>query len=103
MRGGGAPDEAALTCQFCGAYDEGFADAERLDMHYWRDCPMLTACGQCGQIIEVADLNRHLVEECDQNQAFRYDPPLGQDLSFAGCPLCFNELPGTDEGVRQHL
>jgi hypothetical protein len=54
------------------------------------------------QVVEVADFNRHLVEECDQSQPFRYDPPVGVD-GFTGCPLCLNELPATDEGLRQHM
>ena len=28
------------TCGFCGRYDEGFNE-ESLDIHYWKDCPML--------------------------------------------------------------
>ena len=91
-----------FTCQFCGTYDPDFADPERLDMHYWKDCPVLLPCEQCGQIIEVTDLNRHLVGECDQNLEFRYPQPLGTD-GFAGCPLCFDPLPPGDDAARQHL
>ena len=92
----------ALACEFCGAHDQGFAVAEKLDMHYWKDCPMLTSCEQCQQIVPVVDLNYHLVEECAQSQPFRYDPPLGNE-GFTGCPLCLNELPASGDGVRQHL
>ena len=63
---------------------------------------MLTACGQCGQVIEILSLNQHLVEECDQQLEFRYDPPVGSD-GFTGCPLCLNDLGPTKETARQHL
>lgn len=53
-----------FTCQFCGMYDEAFTE-EGLDLHYWQDCLMLAACGQCGQVIEVSCLNDHLLTECD--------------------------------------
>lgn len=64
---GGAGDEdevPAFTCQFCGVYDETFTE-DGLDLHYWKDCPMLAACGQCGQVIEVSCLNEHLLTECE--------------------------------------
>jgi hypothetical protein len=96
-------EEAAdpFTCQFCGLYDPSFTD-EKLDMHYWKDCPMLTSCEQCGQIVELVALNGHLVDECDRNQAFRYDPPLG-DPSYRGCPLCGIDLPDDVDARRQHM
>lgn len=37
------------TCQFCGKYDPSFTD-EKLDMHYWQNCPMLQSCHECGQV-----------------------------------------------------
>lgn len=95
--------EDETVCQFCGAYDPAFAvGGERLDMHYWKECPMLTSCGQCGQVIEVLSLNQHLVEECDQGQEFRYEPPLGS-RGFTGCPLCLNDLGPSKDTARQHL
>lgn len=62
-----------LTCQFCGAYDEGF-DEEKLDLHFWKECPLLMSCEQCGQIVEIVGLTDHLVGECDQSQPYRYTP-----------------------------
>ena len=99
--GGDEPPPEPFVCQFCGVYDESFTD-DKLDLHYWKDCPMLTSCEQCGQVVEVASLNEHLVEECDRNQAFRYNPPLGEK-GYRGCPLCGIDLPDDPEDARRHL
>lgn len=42
-------DDVTHTCQFCGKYDPSFTD-EKLDMHYWQNCPMLISCEECGQV-----------------------------------------------------
>ena len=31
------------VCNFCGVYDENFNE-ESIDIHYWKECPMLTTC-----------------------------------------------------------
>lgn len=31
------------VCNFCGRADPNFS-ADTLDLHYWKDCPMLTRC-----------------------------------------------------------
>lgn len=46
---GETDDVVACTCQFCGKYDPSFTD-EKLDMHYWQNCPMLMSCEECGQV-----------------------------------------------------
>ena len=112
--GGGGPaapsDEAAAadeppldehTCQFCGVYNPSFTE-EKLDLHFWKECPMLMPCEQCGQIVEVVGLNEHILAECDQSQAFRYQPPLGIE-GYRGCPLCALELPDDLEAAKFHL
>ena len=63
---------------------------------------MLTSCEQCGQIVEVASLNDHLVEECDGNTGFRYNAPLGEK-GYRGCPLCGIDLPDEPEDARRHM
>lgn len=46
-------------CPFCDwTYSGG---SEQLDKHYWKACPVLTRCPQCGQVLEVAALNTHLI------------------------------------------
>lgn len=42
-------------CQFCHREDEDF-NPESLDIHYWKECPMLTTCQECEQVIEIAGL-----------------------------------------------
>lgn len=42
-------DDVSFTCQFCGKYDPSFTD-EKLDMHYWQNCPLLMSCEECGQV-----------------------------------------------------
>ena len=63
---------------------------------------MLLPCNQCGQVVEVATLNEHLLTECDQSQPFRYPPPLGVDPAYTGCPLCAEPLHTDDPQVWQH-
>ena len=58
------------------------------DRHFWKECPALLPCGQCGQVVEVATLNEHLLTECDRSQPFTYPPPLGTHADYTGCPLC---------------
>ena len=48
--GEGESDGDDLECQFCGIRNEEFADEERLDLHFWKECPLLTSCEQCGQV-----------------------------------------------------
>lgn len=45
-------------CPFCDWPYNG--DAEQLDKHYWKACPILTKCPQCSQVLEVAALCTHL-------------------------------------------
>ena len=93
------PDEN--TCQFCGIHDPAFSE-EKLDLHFWKECPMLMPCEQCGQIVEVVGLNNHILTECDQSQPFRYQPPLGVD-GYGGCPLCGVALGDDFEAAKRHL
>ncbi|CAE7780716.1 Cep104 [Symbiodinium necroappetens] len=55
-------------CQFCGREDPNFTLAA-LDIHYWRECPMLTACKLCEQVIEISRMHWHLMEECEAGEA----------------------------------
>lgn len=55
--------ENEQVCNFCGRYDENF-NSESIDIHYWKECPMLTTCWECEQVIEISTLNDHLMEEC---------------------------------------
>lgn len=50
--------ECDNRCPFCDWSYNG--DAEQLDKHYWKACPILTKCPQCSQVLEVAALCSHL-------------------------------------------
>uniref|UniRef100_A0A8C2V9U8 Centrosomal protein of 104 kDa n=1 Tax=Chinchilla lanigera TaxID=34839 RepID=A0A8C2V9U8_CHILA len=56
-------------CIFCGERSEAFTE-EGLDLHYWKHCLMLTRCGHCRQVVEIASLTEHLLTECDSKDAF---------------------------------
>lgn len=49
--------ESENRCPFC---DWPYENAEQLDKHYWKCCPILTKCPQCSQVLEVAALCTHL-------------------------------------------
>lgn len=38
------------TCIFCGEKNDSFTE-EGLDLHYWKNCPMLKRCANCKQVI----------------------------------------------------
>ena len=37
-------------CQFCLRRDAAWVSEEALDLHFWKECPLLTSCEQCGQV-----------------------------------------------------
>lgn len=77
-----------FTCQFCGRKDPSFTSAA-LDIHYWRECPALTACQLCEQVIEISRLHSHFLEECEFGEAAE---DLAQDFDPWQCPLCRIDL-----------
>lgn len=62
----------ACTCQFCGKYDPSFTD-EKLDMHYWQNCPLLMSCEECGQVrsTERDSLCREVQTHCNGSDGKR--------------------------------
>ncbi|XP_036203802.1 centrosomal protein of 104 kDa isoform X4 [Myotis myotis] len=70
-----SPPEAAENlgldnlCIFCGERSAAFTE-EGLDLHYWKHCLMLTRCGYCRQVVEIASLTDHLLTECDKRDGF---------------------------------
>jgi centrosomal protein CEP104 len=108
-------------CQFCGVEDATFTE-EKLDLHYWQDCRMLTNCKQCEQVIEIPTLNEHLLEECEVAGKHAACPrckeavPADQlaehkakaaclpfDDKMNRCPLCHTDIPPDEDGWKQHL
>lgn len=51
MRGDGGvgdrgPVDSTKQCDFCGRFDPAFTE-ESMDIHYWKECPVLTCCWEC--------------------------------------------------------
>lgn len=67
-----ADDEDApdfTSCMFCGVRDKTWNEND-LDVHYWKDCPLLISCPSCAQIVEIAGLPEHLLDECDEKDSY---------------------------------
>eukprot|EP00976_Prorocentrum_cordatum_P101652 1192724-Prorocentrum_minimum.AAC.1 len=45
-----------------------------MDLHFYHDCPMLGSCVECGQIIEIASVNEHLLHECEHQEQYEECP-----------------------------
>ena len=58
-----AGDQSAKTCQFCDLYDKNF-DEETMDLHHYRECVMLTQCWECDNVVEIDNIEEHLLKEC---------------------------------------
>jgi centrosomal protein CEP104 len=122
--GGGGLDAGAedfTKCMFCGKSEEGWTE-DMLDLHYWKDCPLLAPCPACAQIVEIAGLPEHLLEECEHKQNFESCDTTGLAIrreDFASwqespscvppaensmyCPLCLAAVVDSDDAWRQHL
>ncbi|KAG7376677.1 hypothetical protein PHYPSEUDO_012923 [Phytophthora pseudosyringae] len=111
------------TCPFCGVVDEKF-DSDYLDQHFWASCKMLTPCKMCGQVIEIATLNEHLLTECEMQQNHRECPRCGEAITAKfyerhvslndcppraplnranRCPLCHDDIAPGKKGWQRHL
>ena len=70
-------------CEFCGLKSASFAENANpnlLDQHLFQECPILTICSFCSQVIEIPILNDHLLNECSSK-----DNP---DQKHVQCPRC---------------
>jgi centrosomal protein CEP104 len=111
-------------CRFCGLCQDSFASQDSLDLHYWKNCPMLVACLQCSQVVEILHLNSHMVRECelrelvgscprckeailldeldmhvDENACLPFKP-----LAKANrCPLCHDDVDAGPQGWLKHI
>jgi len=89
-----------FTCQFCGRQDPSFTP-DALDVHYWRECPMLIQCEFCQQVVEICQLRSHLLEECESGAPAQ---ARGRDMFPHQCPLCrANVGQGEEADWREHL
>ena len=88
---------------------------ESIDIHYWKECPMLTNCWECEQVIEVQNIEEHLLEECQHMEKYKFCPKCksvllvdefdGHECTKANppgavrCPLCSETVhPNDREG-----
>ena len=107
------------TCNFCERYDPEF-NQDTIDLHYWKDCPMLTRCTDCDQVVEVQSMAEHHLQECAQSHFYKWHetckmPILKADAhkhkctkpkpaGAVKCPLCQdNVFPNTNAGWKKHL
>uniref|UniRef100_A0A914XAP4 UVR domain-containing protein n=1 Tax=Plectus sambesii TaxID=2011161 RepID=A0A914XAP4_9BILA len=117
-------DELDRMCMFCGQVSDKFTP-EGLDKHYLRFCVMLKKCDQCNEMVEIAKLKHHYLEECRISNEFKQCPRckepilnkdyanhvknkrclIGKPEKIAGrCVLCHEDVyPNTDDGWRKHL
>lgn len=119
------PDSHYLDnlCIFCGERSEAFTE-EGLDLHYWKHCLMLTRCGHCRQVVEIASLTEHLLTECDSKDTFgkcyrcseavpkeelpqhikakACNPARSEKLANR-CPLCHENFTPGEEAWKVHL
>eukprot|EP00047_Mylnosiga_fluctuans_P017700 m.63777 g.63777 ORF g.63777 m.63777 type:complete len:1027 (+) comp7215_c0_seq3:64-3144(+) len=109
------------TCIFCGKHDDSF-DQAKMDMHFWKSCPMLKQCAHCKQVVEISMLREHWSTECAAKDKMKpcpkcKEPKLAADLAEhqkrgacrapvkgkARCPVCLVDLDARDEAWKTHL
>ena len=117
-------DDTEHTCQFCGLFNPNFT-SEQIDLHQFRECPMLIPCFKCKQIVEISSLNHHFLNECAQKKQFKQCPrckeavlikdyeahvadkscnPFKSSNICNRCPLCHNDItPNGKVGWEIHL
>jgi centrosomal protein CEP104 len=85
---------------------------------------MLMSCSRCQQVIEIATLPEHLLDECEHKDEFEPCPkctdavpaadlkrhmaspeckPMPDPAKYNRCPLCRRNIPPNKEGWLQHL
>lgn len=114
---GGGDNEQ--ICNFCGTFDENF-NQESIDIHYWKECPMLTTCWECEQVIEISGMNEHLIEECQNSDKYKqcheckvvllreefpgHEHVRPKPAGAAKCALCnVSVFPNTSAGWKKHV
>jgi hypothetical protein len=66
---GPSTHRSSVECEFCGRSDPDFMHEEKIDIHFWRDCPALIECTFCQQIVEITGLTEHRLKECTNPSA----------------------------------
>mmetsp|Transcript_9912 Transcript_9912/g.8858 ORF Transcript_9912/g.8858 Transcript_9912/m.8858 type:complete len:843 (-) Transcript_9912:96-2624(-) len=108
-------------CMFCGESDKSWNE-DALDLHYWKSCPLLTPCPACAQVVEIAGLPEHLLDECEHKSDYVPCEVTGLAIrknemndwqnsnnckpppeNCIYCPLCLSSVEDSDEAWKQHL
>lgn len=63
-------EDSPEQCNFCQRKDPNLVNEDQYDMHLWKECPMLMICEYCKQVVEIAEINIHLLEECKESDYF---------------------------------
>lgn len=112
--------EEARACDYCGK--TGIASDDALDWHLYKICPMLMHCLECGFILEIANLNTHLLKECREKSVYKECENCREavrvdrwsvhkesrcsraDSSAIRCAKCHDNVrPGTMKAWKQHI
>ena len=112
--------EQGTRCEYCGKMDD-FTD-EQMDLHLYKECPMLTICPGCMNVIEIIKLNEHLDTLCEKKGLYKKcgtcEEPIEKENfdnheqegceksreDAIRCPLCHDQLsPKTEEVWRDHI
>merc|ERR1712154_450205 len=111
-------EEQEDICNFCGLRDISFVEnEENLDLHYWQSCPMLTSCKLCEQVIEIATLHEHILNECESGIKHKLCTkcnvpyPINDENEHVcsntnpgiKCPLCLNNISSKPDAWKLHL
>ncbi|KAK6175358.1 hypothetical protein SNE40_013840 [Patella caerulea] len=109
------------VCIFCDERNPTFTE-EGLDVHYWKNCPLLKRCYYCRQVVEIASYTDHLLEDCEKKDTFKKCPRCTEAVSKTDydshiaekactpakansthCPLCHINVSPGDESWKNHL
>lgn len=77
------------ACQFCHLTDTSFANEDNMAIHLYKTCKALMICDECHQVIEITELNHHLLNECKNSE------------SFTQCTRCLKAIP--NESIQAHV
>ena len=120
--------ERNAVCQFCFIKNEDFTNPDNYDFHLWQECPVLTICNDCEQVIEISDLTTHRLNECSSPDLYSKCPRCALAIKkedfdahtskmnctvfknedeYIRCPLCLNDFQITgynaEDTWREHL
>ena len=115
------PVNKPKACEFCGKEDEKFVTQDMLDLHMYSECPLLTKCQECNFVIEIANVNHHLLTDCEKSTDYsecqkcheailksefegHINCKESNDENSIRCPLCHLDVkPCTNDSWKDHI